>query len=131
VAIRGAALVLLLAVLPAGSVRAAEEEVTVHLALAGGRHGSAGERARMRDLEYALMAALAETGTGRFVRDAWPAGACLLVLAGPDADAVWAAVEDTVRALPPRAGSYATLRRGPPGAPEERIDLGPEATPRP
>ncbi|ABC81287.1 hypothetical protein [Anaeromyxobacter dehalogenans] len=106
-----------------GAARAPEQPVTVHLRLDERPHGSRAERERLRELEYALMDRLA-AGAGRLVRDEWRDGYCVLHLAGPDARALWAAVEPAVRAAGPRPGSYAVLRAGPEGAPEERIPLG-------
>lgn len=114
--------------LAAPAARAAEHAVEIHLRLDERPHGSRAERERLRELEYALMDRLAGSGAGRFVRDEWRDGTCVLHLAGPDARALWAAVEAPVRAASPRPGSWVALRGG--GAPEERIPLGgPPVTP--
>lgn len=106
-----------------GAAAAAEQTVAIHLRLDERPHGSRAERERLRDLEYELMERLAG-GAGRLVRDEWRDGYCVLHLAGPDARALWAAAEPAVRAAGPRSGSYAVLRPGPAGVPEERIPLG-------
>jgi hypothetical protein len=123
-----AALALLLAASPARAAGTADHEVRLHLKLSRSPHGTAAERARLRELEEEVMHRLERASAGRLVRDAWPAGECVITLAGPDAHATWAAVADAVRAHGPRPGSYAALRRGPPGAREERIDLTSGAT---
>jgi hypothetical protein len=125
--VRGALLPALVLVLAAPVVRAGdapEGELRLHLALSRRPHGTAEERERLRDLEYELMDRLARAGAGRLAGDAWPPGECVVTLAGPDARAMWAAVEEAVRAHRPRPGSYAALRAAGPGAREERIELG-------
>jgi hypothetical protein len=138
VTLAAAALALALAGPPAEPGTAAQA-VTVHLALVGRPHGSKEERVRIRDLEYELMGHLQQRKAGVLERDEWKDGVCLLHLAGPDARAVWAAVEAPVRAFRPRPGSFAVLRLGGRGAAEERIPLDapvagpgpPASTPRP
>ncbi len=104
--------------------RAPTQAVRVHLLLERGPHGTRAERDRIRDLEYELMARLEAGDAGALVRDEWGGGACVLHLEGRDAAALWAAVEPPLRALRPRAGSFAILRHGGPGAREERVELG-------
>jgi hypothetical protein len=115
----GLATALLAAASPARASQ--EEEVSLHLRLSTRPHGSTEERERLRDLEYDVMARLAEAGAGRMVRDDWPPGECVVTLAGADARAAWAAIEATVRAYRPPPGSYAALRAG---GREERVELG-------
>ncbi len=119
------ALALALAAAAGPAPARAPEQVRVHLLLEGGAEGSRAERDRIRDLEYALMARLEASGAGRLVRDEWPRGACVILLGGEDAAALWAAVEAEVRALSPRRGSHAVLRRR--DGSERRIELGGEA----
>jgi hypothetical protein len=116
------ALVLALAA-TAGTSGAPQQALRVHLRLEGGPEGSRAERDRVRDLEYELMARLADGAAGAFVRDEWNAGTCVLHFEGKDASAIWAIIEPPLRAYDPRPGSYAVLRHGGPGAREERVDL--------
>lgn len=123
------ALLLTLSLAGAAPARAPAGSVRVHLVLEGGRDGSAAERARVRDLEYELMAALAGSRAGALVRDEWGGGACVLHLEGDDASALWATIEPAVRAFRPRAGSFVILRQGP-AETETRIELGDGPAPR-
>jgi hypothetical protein len=108
-----------------GPARAADpdEELRIHLALSSRPHGTKLEREALRDLEYELAALLAAAGAGEVVRDAWPAGWCVIWIAAPDAAAAYAIAREALRAYPPRPGSYAVVRRGGPGTPEERVPL--------
>lgn len=111
-----------LALLAAAHPAPVDDEVAIHLRVAERPHGTRQERVRLRDLEYEIMARLAGTGAGIFARDAWENGACVLVLNGKDAGAIWAAIEDAVRAYRPLPGSFALLRSG--AGPPERVELG-------
>lgn len=119
----------MLAIPLALALAASPAVVEVHLALEHPPHGSKEERTRIRALQYEVMARLAGARAGTLAKDAWARGECLLRLEGPDARAMWAAVEDAVRAHAPRAGSFALLRgtTGPP----ERIELGSAPGPSP
>jgi hypothetical protein len=122
VRLAAAALALLLAGDPPASGPASAPAVAVHLALATRPTGSVEERARVRDLEYEVMARLAASGAGELVRDEWKDGFCRILVAAADARAAWAAIEPAVRDFRPRPGSFA-LVRGEGGA-AERIELG-------
>lgn len=100
-----------------------DEEVRIHLALGSRPHGSQAEREAMRELEYEIAGRLAAASAGEVVRDEWPAGWCVIRIAAPDAAAAWAIAGEAVRAYGPRPGSYAVVRRGGPGAPEEKVPL--------
>lgn len=104
------------------ALAAAPGVVELHLALDRPPHGSAEERRRVRDLQYELMARLAETGAGAVAGDAWKDGFCVLRLEGADPRALWAAVEPAVTAFEPRRGSFVLLKAK--GDPPVRIPLG-------
>ncbi len=74
-------------------------------------------------IEDPIIEALERSGVGEFDgNEIGPDGATLYMY-GPDADSLWAAIEDAVRSGPFGEGSYAVKRHGPPGAPETRIPL--------
>lgn len=47
----------------------------------------------------------------------------VLYMYGPDADALWTAIDPVLRQAPLGDGSYAIKRYGPPGATETRVPL--------
>lgn len=75
-------------------------------------------------IEDALAEALGEAGVGEFDGNDIGADGAVLYMYGPDADALWQAVEPVARAARIGAGSYAVKRYGEPGAHEVRVDLG-------
>ena len=74
-------------------------------------------------VEDPIIEAIARAGVGEFDgNEIGPDGATLYMY-GPDADALWSAVEAAVRRSPLGAGSYVVKRYGPPGARESRVEL--------
>lgn len=74
-------------------------------------------------IEDPIIEAIDRAGVGEFDgNEIGPDGATLYMY-GPDAEALWAAIESVVRQSPLGPGSYAIKRYGPPGAPETRVDL--------
>jgi len=117
-----AALALAAAPAPARAVDP-DEELRIHLALSSRPHGTKHEREALRDLEYELAARLAAAGAGEIVRDAWPAGWCVIWISTRDAGAALAIAREALLAYRPRQGSFLVLRRGGPGTPEEKVPL--------
>lgn len=75
-------------------------------------------------VEDPIIEAIGRAGVGEFDgNEVGPDGATLYMY-GPDADALWAAIEPEVRRAPLGAGSHALCRYGGPGAQERRIELG-------
>ena len=75
-------------------------------------------------VEDPIIDAIERAGVGEFDgNEIGPDGATLYMY-GPDADALWVAIESAVRQSPLGPGSHAVRRYGGPGAPENRIDLG-------
>jgi hypothetical protein len=96
-------------------------EVAIHLRLETRPHGTKEERIRVRDLEYELMARAAAVDPRARVRDAWNDGECVLTAETREAEALWNAMEEPVRAYGVRPGSYALVRA--PGGRPRRIEL--------
>lgn len=75
-------------------------------------------------IEDPIIEAIERADVGEFDgNEIGPDGATLYMY-GPDADALWVAIESAVRQSPLGPGSHVIRRYGPPGAPESRIDLG-------
>jgi hypothetical protein len=123
----------LLALALASAPDPARQEVRLHLVLSETPWGTAEERSRIRHMEEDLLALLEERRAGALASDEWSQGTCVITFAAGDARVAWRVIEPAVRALPPRPGSFAVVRAGPKGAPEERIALDPppDPTPRP
>lgn len=99
----------------------AEHAVIIEMPLAGGEFGSDEERERVYALEDELAAAIDAAGVGEFDGDEFGAGAVTLFAYGPDADALFTAMEGPLRRFGPPDGSSATLWFGGPDAGEERV----------
>lgn len=69
-----------------------------------------------------LEEAIATAGAGELQTPVTPDGT-LLIMAGPDADALWQVAEPILRDADLGPGAYAVLQYGPPGARESRIDI--------
>jgi len=74
-------------------------------------------------IEDPLIEAIQAAAVGEFDgNEIGPSGA-VLYLYGPNADALFDAVEPVLRSAPLGAGSYAVKRYGEPGADETRVEL--------
>lgn len=97
----------------------------VHYSLAGGDMGTTAERETVFALEDRLIAAIEATASGEFDGNEFGGGEAVLYAYGADAEALFAAMEPTLRGFPARP-AYATLRFGhasDASAPERRVDL--------
>lgn len=79
----------------------------------------------LSQIEDPLIAALESSGAGEWDGHGTDlaTGESEIYLYGPDADALYAAIESTLRDLPLPPGSYAVKQYGEPGARESRINL--------
>ncbi|MGD9494869.1 MAG: hypothetical protein AB7Y46_01035 [Armatimonadota bacterium] len=103
-----------------------EHAVLVHIPLSDDEFGAEEEREAIFALEDELIAAIEQTDAGVLDGNEFGGGQCVLFMYGPDADALWAAVEPLLREFAPARGGYAVKRYGPPqdeGAREERMQL--------
>jgi hypothetical protein len=95
----------------------ADHAVLVHIT------SLADEDAGLDEVEDPLIEAIELAGVGEFDgNEIGPEGA-VLYMYGPDAEALWAAVEPVLRSAGLGVGCYAIKRYGPPGANESRIEL--------
>jgi hypothetical protein len=104
-------------------IGAAEHAVTVYLKLSDDRGGTSEDVVGLDALEDRLVQAIEESGVGEFDGIGRGLGFYDLYMYGPDADALFAAVEPLIRAFPARPGSYAVKRYGEPGASTVRVEL--------
>ncbi|MFJ9870917.1 hypothetical protein [Streptomyces sp. NPDC101165] len=96
-----------------------EHAVIARFRLAAGGFGDADQRALVYDTGEVLAAAIEEANAGEFDGNEFGAGQAVLYAYGPDADALFKAMEPTLRGLPFRP-AHIVVRRG---DSESRIDL--------
>ncbi|MET7393859.1 Imm26 family immunity protein [Dactylosporangium sp. NPDC005572] len=111
------------------------DAVIVRYALTGGALGSPEERAAVYALQERLREVLAGPDAGEFAGNEFGDAEAALFLDGPDAERLYTAVEDVLRALPNRPARV-TLRYGDPDDPtsvrrEFDLDTGPTGPPPP
>jgi hypothetical protein len=103
-----------------------EHAVLIYIKLSDDKMGNEKERKDCQALEERMETSIKTKQAGEFDGDEWGEGFCRLFMYGPDADALFNAVETDLRAAPLLAGSYAIKRYGPAGdtkARETRIVL--------
>jgi hypothetical protein len=104
-----------------------EHAVRIHLRLSDGKLGSADELARLMDLERQLESAIDSSGAGELDGNEVGGGEFVVFTYGPDADALFSAVEPLLRGSPLVRDGFVVKRYGSaddPGAREARVDLG-------
>jgi len=94
----------------------AEHAVIVHIP-------SLPEDIGLDEIEDPLIEAIDRSRVGEFDGNEIGPEEAVLYMYGPDADALWAAVEPALRAAPLGEGSYAVVRYGEPGARERRVAI--------
>ena len=102
-----------------------EHAVTTHLPLSGDEFGAESEREAVYELEDRIARAVGRIG-GEHDGNEFGEGQAILYTDGPDADAIFDAVRESLADLPVRAGAYAIKRYGradDPAATEQRVDL--------
>lgn len=99
-----------------------EQSVFVYFTLDGGDHGTDAQREAVFQAERILEAELEQAGIGQIEGNEFGDGQAALFAYGPDADALFAAMEPQLRMVPLRP-AYALLRYGGPDKPRTRIDL--------
>jgi len=104
----------------------AEHAVIAHLRLSDAGFGTPVERQRLMEFEGRLEESIKKAGAGEFDGNEFGNGECVWYMYGPDADALYRAVEPIIREAMTQAGSFVVKRRGAPGDPaakEETIQL--------
>jgi len=94
------------------SSAADEQAVIVYLRLTRGDFGSVAERQKISVLEDKLIAAIDASGVGEYDGNEFGEGGVTLYAYGPNADALFAVMESSIREFAPNPGSSATLRYG-------------------
>ncbi|KAA3639783.1 MAG: hypothetical protein DWP92_04160 [Armatimonadetes bacterium] len=103
-----------------------EHAVIAHLKLSDEEFGTGDQRASIQELSSQLEQSIAEAAAGEFDGDEFGAGRCTLYMYGRDADLLFAAVEQQLRASPHATGGFVIKRSGSasdPCATEVRIEL--------
>ena len=83
----------------------------------------ADEDGGLDEIEDPLIEVIERSGVGEFDGNVMGPDGAVLYMYGPDADAIWNAIEPVVRAARLGPGSYVVKRYGDPGAPESRVEL--------
>ena len=103
-----------------------EHAVLAYLKLSDAEFGTADERDSIHALSDRLEEAISDAGAGEFDGDEFGDGQCILFMYGPDADAIFSAIERILRESPHSRGGYVIKRYGEatdPTAKEVRVDL--------
>lgn len=98
---------------------APEQAVIAHFRLSGEGFGEAAERRLVFEAERAMAAEVATAGVGEVDGDEFGGGQVAIFAYGPDAHALFAVMEPTLRELPFRP-AHAVLREGSAGDAEAR-----------
>jgi hypothetical protein len=99
-----------------------EQAVIAHFRLSGDEFGEPDERAAIYDAKRAMTDAVENAGVGEVDGNEFGGGEAVVYAYGPDADALFKAMEATLRELPLRP-AYEVLRRGDTEADTSRVDL--------
>ena len=90
----------------------AEHAVLVYLKLSDDGFGSTDERDQIHELSDRLEAAIENNHAGEFDGDEFGEGQCTLFMYGPDADALFGAIEPLLRDSPLSSGGHTIKRYG-------------------
>lgn len=100
-----------------------EQAVLVHLP-GSGLPDAVYEEYDLSTLEDRLIEAVAVSGSGEYDGNEFGPGEVVLYLYGPDAEALFSAIEGTLRGYPLCQNARVVIRRGPPGSPQREVMLG-------
>ena len=98
-----------------------EQAVIVDLRLTGGDFGSDEERQALVSLEDQPIVSIESAGVGVYDGNEFGGGGVTLYAYGPDADALFAAMERPLREFRPNPGSSATIRYGGPESVDQQV----------
>lgn len=89
-----------------------EQGVLIHLKLSDQKFGKTAEMTSIHALEARLAEVIKDKRLGELDGDEFGEGECTLYLYGPNADALFAAIEPLLRSSPLTKGGWATKRYG-------------------
>lgn len=104
----------------------AQHAVLIYLKLSDSKFGTAEERDAIHALSDSLEAEIKKANVGEFDGDEFGQGQCTLFMYGPDADALFQAVDSIIRNSPLSKGGHVIKRYGDAGdtnAKTERLQL--------
>jgi hypothetical protein len=101
-----------------------QQLLTVSVRLSNDRLGTEAEFDRLSQYEDQLEDLVRQAGVGEFDGNEVGDGLYTWFFYGPDAARILATLRPRLREMKLPAGSFAILRKGGPGAPEEKIELG-------
>jgi hypothetical protein len=120
----GIALSTVLAIgVPMAAAGADEQAVIVHLKLSGSGFGEKHEREALFKLEDAIATSIERSSVGEHDGNEVGGGEFVIYCYGPNADALFAAIEPTLRASPLSKGATVVIRYGKPGARQREVKL--------
>lgn len=96
---------------PGAATKPPQHAVIVHFKLSDDRHGTVAERESVFALEDELERGIESMAAGEFDGNEFGGGEAVLYAYGPDADALFGAMEAPLRAFPNRP-AFAILRYG-------------------
>lgn len=99
-----------------------EHAVIVRLVITGEEFGTPEERTAIHHLADAMEKRVQAAKAGMYDGDEFGGGECTLYFYGPDADALFAAIEPELRASALARGGSATKRFGVAGDPNVRVE---------
>jgi hypothetical protein len=103
--------------------QAGEQAVLVHLD-ASGLPAETYENYDLSTLEDQLIEAIDRTQSGEYDGHEFGPGETVLYLYGPSAEALFSAIEASLRSYPLSHNARVVIRSGPPGSPEREVLLG-------
>lgn len=105
------------------AANAEEQAVIVRLKLLGSGFGEERERDALFKLENAVARSVQRASAGEHDGNEIGGGEFVIYCYGPKADALYAAIEPTLRSSPLSKGATVVIRYGPPGARQREVKL--------
>ena len=106
-----------------------QQAVLIHLPYEGDDFPPPGGVEAMHELQHELDAVLEAANAGEVDGDEFGGGECTIYIYGPNADAIWAAIEPVLAQKTLFPGAFAIKQYDEDGDREERIQLTPGSDP--